>query len=125
MNSAPVFLLVEPSPIVASALGRWLENVFSNSQIFVASNGAEALQLATENFPSYILIELSLPDKAGIEILIQLRQALPASRIIATSWFQGRWLIDGARSAGADGFILKNKLRNELLPLWGFFQGKG
>jgi two-component system invasion response regulator UvrY len=121
MNRAPVFLLVEPSPIVASALGRWLENVFSNAQIFVASNGAEALQLASENIPSYILIELSLPDKVGIEILIQLRQALPDSRIIATSWFEGRWLIDGVRSAGANGFVSKDKLHDELLSLWNVF----
>jgi DNA-binding NarL/FixJ family response regulator len=121
MNSAPGFLLVEPSPILASALSRWLENVFSNAQILVASNGAEALQLATENIPSYILIELSLPDKVGIEILIQLRQALPDSRIIATSWFEGRWLIEGVRSAGADGFVSKDKLHDELLSLWKVF----
>lgn len=121
MNSAPGFLLVEPSPILASALSRWLENVFSNAQILVASNGAEALQLATENIPSYILIELSLPDKVGIEILIQLRQALPDSRIIATSWFEGRWLIDGVRSAGANGFVSKDKLHDELLSLWKVF----
>jgi DNA-binding NarL/FixJ family response regulator len=121
MNRAPVFLLIEPSPIMASVLGRWLENAFPNSQFLIASNGADALQLATENIPSYILIELSLPDKAGIEILVQLRQALPASRIIATSWFQGRWLIDGAQSAGADGFVSKDKLHEELLPLWKIF----
>lgn len=121
MNSAPGFLLVEPSPILASALSRWLENVFSNAQIFIASNGADALQLATENIPSYILIELSLPDKVGIEILIQLRQALPDSRIIATSWFESRWLIDGVRSAGANGFVSKDKLHDELLSLWNVF----
>jgi len=114
-------LLVEPSPIVASALGRWLENVFSNAQIFVASNGAEALQLATENIPSYILIELSLPDKPGIEILMQLRQVLPDSRIVATSWFKDRWLIQGVRSAGADGFVSKDKLHDEVLSLWKVF----
>ena len=121
MNSAPGFLLVEPSPILASALSRWLENVFFNAQIFIASTGAEALQLATENIPSYILIELSLPDKVGIEILIQLRQVLPDSRIIATSWFEGRWLIDGVRSPGANGFVSKDKLHDELLSLWNVF----
>jgi DNA-binding NarL/FixJ family response regulator len=121
MNRAPVFLLVEPSPIVAAALGRWLENTFSNSQVLIASNGTEALEQATQSNPSYVLIELSLPDKAGIEILAQLRQALPASRIIATSWFQARWLIDGALSAGADGFVSKDKLHEELLPLWKIF----
>jgi DNA-binding NarL/FixJ family response regulator len=121
MNRAPVFLLVEPSPIVASALGRWLENAFSNSQVLIASNGTQALEQAAQSNPSYILIELSLPDKPGIEILIQLRQALPASRIIATSLYKHRWLIDGARIAGADGFVSKDKLHNELLPLWKIF----
>ncbi len=114
-------MLIEPSPIMASALGRWLENAFSDSQVILASNGTEAVELATENIPSYVLIELSLPDKAGIEILLQLRQVLPDSRIIATSWFQGRWLIDGARSAGADGFVSKDKLPKELLSLWNVF----
>jgi DNA-binding NarL/FixJ family response regulator len=121
MNRAPVFLLVEPSPIVATALGRWLENAFLDSQVILAANGTEALQLATENIPSYILLELSLPDKAGIEILIQLRQVLPDSRIIATSWFEGDWLIDGVRSVGADGFVSKDKLHDELLVLWNIF----
>jgi DNA-binding NarL/FixJ family response regulator len=114
-------LLVELSPIVASTLSRWLENVCSDSKVILAANGTEAIQLATENIPSYILIELSLPDKAGIEILAQLRQTLPASRIIATSWYRGRWLIDGALSAGADGFVSKDKLPKELLPLWKIF----
>jgi DNA-binding NarL/FixJ family response regulator len=122
MNRAPVFLLVEPSPILASELARWLEHAFSTSRVLVATNGAEALQLATENIPSHVLIELSLPDKAGIEILIQLRQALPASRIIATSWFEGDWLIDGVRSVGADGFVSKDKLPKELLVLWNIFK---
>jgi DNA-binding NarL/FixJ family response regulator len=76
------------------------------------------VQLATHDTSSYILTELNLPDKIGIEILNQLRQGLPAARIIATNWFEGHWLIDGVRSAGADGFIRKDKSRSELLPVW-------
>ncbi len=121
MKIVPVFLLVEPSPILRPVLCRWLENVLIGTQLLVASNGAEALELATLSNPSHILIELSLPDRAGIEILIQLRQALPASRIIATSWFEGDWLIEGVRSAGADGFVSKDKLHEELLSLWKVF----
>lgn len=122
MNRAPVFLLVEPSSILRSVLCRWLENVLIGPRLLIASNGAEALELATHSNPSHVLIELSLPDKAGIEILIQLRQVLPASRIIATSWFEGDWLIDGVRSAGADGFVSKHELNKELLVLWNIFK---
>jgi len=122
MTVAPVFLLVEPSPILRSVLCRWLENVLTGPRLLIASNGAEALELATRRSPTHVLIELSLPDRAGIEILIQLRKALPASRIIATSWFEGDWLIDGVRSVGADGFVSKDKLNNELLVLWNIFK---
>jgi len=121
MNIAPVFLIVEPSPILRSVLCRWLENVLIGPRLLIASNGAEALELATHSIPSHVLIELSLPDRAGIEILIQLRQALPASRIISTSWFEGRWLIEAVRSAGADGFVSKDKLHDELFSLWKVF----
>lgn len=118
MNVAPVFLLVEPSPRLRSVLCRWLENVLPNPRLLLASNGAEALQPATQNIPSYLLIEINLPDKTGIEILNQLRQVRPATSIIATSWYEDRWLIDSVQSAGADGFISKDKLRHGLLPLW-------
>src|SRR5688572_33224719 len=118
MNTTPVFLLVEPSPILRSILNRWLENVITNPHIFTAANGVEALQLAAQEIPSYVLIEINLPDRKGLEVLHQLRQDLPEARIIATGWYESRWFLDGVRSAGADGFVSKDKLPSELLPSW-------
>jgi two-component system, NarL family, invasion response regulator UvrY len=118
MNAAPVFLLVEPSPILRSILNRWLETVITNPHIIVAANGVEALQLAAQEVPSYILIEISLPDRKGMEVLHQLRQGLPEARIVATSWYESSRFLDRVRSAGADGFVSKDKLPSELLPLW-------
>lgn len=118
MNVAPVFLLVEPSPILQPILKRWLENLLGNPRILIATNGADALRLATQESPSHVLIELNLPDGSGFEILHQLRQSLPASTVIATGWYESRWFLDKVRSAGADGFVSKDKLRSELLPLW-------
>jgi two-component system, NarL family, invasion response regulator UvrY len=118
MDTAPVFLLVEPSAILRSILNGWLETVITNPHILVAASGVEALQLASQEAPSYILIEISLPDRRGMEVLHQLRQELPEARIIATSWYESSRFLDRVRSAGADGFVSKDKLPSELLPLW-------
>ena len=118
MNAAPVFLLVEPSPILRSRLHEWLGNVLTDRRILVAANGLEALWRAAQEQPSHILIEMDLPDITGFEVVRQMRQGQPAARIIATGWHESRFFLESVRSAGADRFIPKHKLHSELLPLF-------
>ena len=118
MNAAPVYLLIEPSPILRSRLQGWLENVLTDPRILIAANGREALQLAAREQPSHILMEMDLPDTSGFEIIRQMRQGLPTARIIATGWYESRFFLERVRSAGADRFIPKHKLHSELLPLF-------
>ena len=119
MNATPVILLVEPSPILRLQLQEWLENVLTDSRILIAANGLDTLWRAAQEQPSHILIEIHLPDITGSEIVRQLRQGLPTAKIIATSSHESRFILDSVQSAGADGFILKDNLYDELLPLWG------
>ena len=118
MVAAPVFLLVEPSPILRSRLQDWLESVLTHPHIFAAESGLEALNLVALEQPTHILIEMDLHDISGLAVLQQIRQSLPNARIIATGWYDSRFFLDSVKSAGADGFILKNKLHRELLPMW-------
>ena len=119
MNAAPVILLVEPSPILRLRLQEWLENVLTDSRILIAANGLDTLWRAAQEQPSHILIDILLPDITGYEIVRQVRQGLPTARIIATGLHESRFILDSVQSAGADGFILKDNLYDELLPLWG------
>ena len=125
MNAASVFLLVEPSLILRPRLQDWLESVLTNPRIFTAENGLEALNLAALEQPTHILIEMDLPDISGLAVLQQIRQSLPNARIIATGWYDSRFFLNSVQSAGADGFVLKNKLHRELLPMWEVLQNKG
>jgi len=119
MNATPVILLVEPSPILRLQLQEWLENVLTDSRILIAANGLDTLWRAAQEQPSHILIEIHLPDITRYEIVRQVRQGLPTARIIATGLHESRFILDSVQSAGADGFILKDNLYDELLPLWG------
>ena len=118
MNAAPVFLLVEPSPILRSRLHEWLESVLTDARILIAANGRDALSIVAQEQPSHVLIEMDLPDTNGAEVVQQMRQSLPTAKIIVTGWYDSRLILEIVQSAGADGFVLKNKLHRDLLPLW-------
>ena len=120
MNTAPVFLLVAPSAIFCSRLQGWLKNVLNDPRVLIAANGLEGLRLAAQGQPSHILIEMDLLDTTSFEVVRQMRQGLPAARIIATGWYESPFFLERVRFAGADGFILKHKLYSELLPLLGY-----
>ena len=118
MNTAPVFLLVEPYPTFRLRLRICLEQVFVNPTIFITTNGTETLRLITQEQPSHILIEMELSDISGLEVLRQIRQVLPDARIVATSWHENHSFLNEVRSAGANGFIRKPTLPSGLLDLW-------
>jgi len=118
MTSTPVFLLVEPAPILRSSLHAWLDRTLSGHRILVAADGMEALRLVAQERPSHILLEMELPQNTGFVVLRQMRHFLPDAKIIATSWFDNSFLLKNLLLAGADGFVRKNKVPRELLSLW-------
>jgi DNA-binding NarL/FixJ family response regulator len=118
MISTPVFLLVEPSPILRSSLHAWLDRALAGHRILVAAEGMEALRLVAQEVPSHILLEIELPQNTGFVVLRQMRHFLPDAKIVATSWFDNSFLLKNLLLAGADGFIRKNKVPRELLSLW-------
>ena len=118
MNTAPVFLFVEPYPNFRVRLRIWLKQVVINPTILIATNGVEALSLTQQEQPSHILIEMELPDLPGVEVIQQMRQILPDARIVATGWSESRFFLNEAQSAGANGFIRKPTLPSGLLDLW-------
>jgi len=118
MNAAPVILLVEPSPVLRLRLYAWLKSVIPNARILLAANGQDALSLAAQEQATRVLVEMDLPDANSTEIIQQLRRSLPTAKIIVTGWYDSRLILEIVESAGADGFILTNKLHRDLLIVW-------
>lgn len=75
----------------------------------LAADGASCLQLAVDARPDLILLDLSLPDMSGHDVLRHLRQDprtrdIPVIVLTASADSEGRL---GAFSAGADDVIIK------------------
>ncbi len=82
-----------------------------------ATNGLDALRLATEQAPSLILMDLSLPGLDGWEVTARLKKDARTRRIpiIALTAHALREERDRATQAGCDSFLAKPCLPDEVV----------
>jgi len=71
-----------------------------------ASNGDEAIAMATTLNPDVITMDLKMPGMDGISATRYLKKKMPDVRILALTMY-GDELIQEAIDAGASGYILK------------------
>ena len=69
------------------AVLRTLEFVLGDRgyDVVTARDGAEGLRLFQSNPPDLVITDLIMPEKEGIETIIEMRQARPNAKIIAIS----------------------------------------
>ena len=80
-----------------------------------ASDGDEAVRLASSVKPDVVLMDLSMPRVDGLEATRRLRDAGVESRVlILTSFAEGEGVRDAVR-AGVTGYLMKDVTKTELL----------
>jgi DNA-binding NarL/FixJ family response regulator len=71
------------------------------------ADGREALEGAAATDPSVVLLDLNMPGITGLELLPQLRAALPDVKIIVLTTSKADEAERAALMLGADGFVSK------------------
>jgi DNA-binding NarL/FixJ family response regulator len=73
-----------------------------------ASNGLEAVRLATLHSPTVILMDIRMPGLDGIEATRRILTADPLARVLILTTFDLDEYVYEALGAGASGFVLKD-----------------
>jgi len=109
-------LLVDDQVIIHEALRRMLDDA-EDLELHCCSQGAEALQVASELQPNVILQDLVMPDVDGM-MLVKYYQANPKTRdipiVVLSSKEEARTKAE-AFTAGANDYLVKLPDRIELL----------
>jgi DNA-binding NarL/FixJ family response regulator len=79
--------------------------------------GGEALKHFFELRPDVALVDLQLPDMSGFELIKKIKDKSPNARIIVLSSYEGDVDIQRALEAGAQGYVAKGLVRDELLEI--------
>ncbi len=80
-----------------------------------ASNGKEAITLATEIKPDVILMDLIMPEMTGIEATREIMAVLPHTKIIIITSFYDDEQVFPAIEAGAFSYLLKTASADEII----------
>ena len=81
-----------------------------------ASDGQEAIHKARELEPDLVLMDVRMPGTNGISATRQLKNEMPALKVIMLSILDVQEYRDAAMASGASGYVIKKSLITELVP---------
>ncbi len=108
-------LIIDDHEVVRDGVKRIYDE--HSGPIFVgeASNGPEALKLARDAEWDIAVLDLSLRNKSGLEVLKELKQISPRLPVLVLSMHSEEQYARRAFKAGAAGYITKDAPRTELV----------
>jgi len=106
-------LLVDDHEVVRDGLRRMLELEADMAVVGEAADAKEALAQVELLNPEVILMDIKLPGTDGVELTRMLKERYPSCRVIMLTLYDE--YLPEAIEAGAEGYLLKDIQRGELI----------
>lgn len=100
-------VLVDDHPTILSALRGAVEDTIDMRVVAECSTSEESFQLAKEHSPDVIVVDLSLDDGHGFDVLENIRAHCPDIRSLVFSMYDEKVYAERALRAGASGYLMK------------------
>ena len=100
-------LIVDDHPVFRAGLRQILLDYSQDLVISEAGSGVEALEYLNAQPPDAVVLDVSLPDLNGIEVLRQIRRDHPSLPVLLLTMHSEEQYEKSACKAGATGFLSK------------------
>ena len=108
-------LVVDDHPVLRGGLAELLGQADGVELAGLAADGTAGVELALDERPDVVLMDLEMPGVDGIEATRRIRSSLPETQVVVLTSFSDRDRILAALDAGAAGYLLKDAEPEELL----------
>jgi DNA-binding NarL/FixJ family response regulator len=124
MNSADVardsteacrIVIVDDHAIMRDGLTALLDNEPDLQVVGSAGDGKAAVEAVAREKPALVVIDLSMPRTDGAQAIRIIKRKFAAVRVVVLTFHKEDAHIHAALQAGADGYVLKDDGRGELL----------
>lgn len=105
-------LVADDDPQIRRLLKQILE--IDGHEIIAAADGNEAMKTALHSPPQILITDLYMPNKDGLETILEFRKRFPLTKIIIISGGgrHGNYFVHTAKSLGAD-LTMKKPLQSQ------------
>lgn len=108
-------LVVDDHPLVRFALTQLLNSTPDLECCGEADGMATARAAVKKQAPDFVLLDLSLGDGDGFELIAEWKRALPVMKVVVISRHDEAVYAERSLRVGADGFITKDETPEEIL----------
>jgi two-component system nitrate/nitrite response regulator NarL len=109
-------LVVDDNETVRRSLCAFLKTQADIEVICAASDGPEAIAMARQHRPDFVLMDVTMPLMNGFDATRIIKQEMPEIEILMVSQHQSSAVVKESLAAGAAGYITKSDITRSLLP---------
>lgn len=108
-------LIADDHEILRYGISTFLSSADSIEIVGEASSGEECIKLFKKTHPDVCVLDISMPDKNGIETTKAIREIDPDVKVLILSMHIDKVLLDKVLEAGINGYLLKDTEKTEIL----------
>jgi DNA-binding NarL/FixJ family response regulator len=108
-------LLADDHALVRRGVRMILDNEPDLTVVAEAGDGAEVIDIASEDPPDLAILDIAMPRLTGLQAARQLSQRLPQLRILILTMYDNEEYLFEALKAGASGYVLKSVADRDLV----------
>ena len=108
-------VIIDDHKVIADGLERLINESEDARVAGKAFSVAGCLELLNNTQPDVLMLDIGLPDGNGIDLCEQIKAKYPQQKVLILTSYGELATINRALDAGADGYILKNSMPEELL----------
>lgn len=111
-------LIVDDEPVIRNGIKRLIDfDSLNISEVYEASDGAEALRIFDEKQPDIVLADINMPNMDGLTLARKMKEKKRSTKVaIITGYDYFEYAVTAIKS-GVDDFILKPVSRNDIQEL--------
>ena len=108
-------LLVEDHPIVREGVAQLIRREVDLDVCGEAEDAPEAFSFILQHKPDLIIVDLDLKASSGLNLIHQVRDVRPETKILILSMHDERIYAERALHAGAMGYVMKNEVPRKII----------
>lgn len=117
MDTPTTIIIADDHPLFADGLSKLLDDEPDMNVFAIVKNGRALIDSVRNKQPDMILLDINMPLLNGLDAVKRIKQEYPKIKVLMLSTYGEDHLVEKAKSYGANGYLLKNADKEELIQV--------